>query len=725
MKHIALALLTVAFGTALADEVGMGHSRHGAAFDAGLRLRPWKMEGVGTAPFPISTKNPEVQAWYDQGNALLHSFWFEEAERAFRWCHKLEPENAMAYLGMARCGLTWFTISSPGGEGLKRYRDFLVEAVKRKEGLPERERMYIEAWEASCLGANEPGKVIVEKLSAICIKYPQDMEAKALLGLFNIGLGSPVANDSLLKEVLRANPMHPGAHHARIHNWDGWNSEEAIASCELYGKAAPGVGHSLHMPGHIYSKVGMWHEAAIAMDSATRVELRYMNDRFALPYETWNYQHNRDYLCYIQEQLGRAEDSLRGARDLVNAPQDPDVNPGETWWTQLPLMRALVKFERWDEILDPKTWRTSSSTDFELFRSAAEALALVSKGDKTGAREKLRGVRESMAKMLAEETARDPSRAEQLKAEFEQRQPALIRVAEARLKMLEGDRLGGLSILMGAAEDELKTREKRAYPNDPAMDAWPLTRILGDAFAERGDHRAAIDAYEKGLAQEPNDGWCLAGLAKSWSALGEREKARGFAGQMMAVWSGADKGIRAMDEVAALDLGARPTPKTLRPERTYVPSDLDKLGPSNWRPFPAPRLEGLDPEGRPVRLEEFRGKNVLLVFYLSDQCVHCIEQLAAINGRMAEFEANDTVVLACSGDAPEKNKMNQLASFQIKLVSDTGHDNARRFSSYDDFEDIELHSTILIDKDGRVRWKRTGGDPFTKLDYLLAEIKRW
>jgi len=58
------------------------------------------------------------------------------------------------------------------------------------------------------------------------------------------------------------------------------------------------------MPGHIYTKIGMWHEAAIAMDSATRIELRYMNDRLALPFETWNYPHNRNYLCYIQEQLG-------------------------------------------------------------------------------------------------------------------------------------------------------------------------------------------------------------------------------------------------------------------------------------------------------------------------------------------------------------------------------------------------------------------------------------
>jgi len=71
------------------------------------------------------------------------------------------------------------------------------------------------------------------------------------------------------------------------------------------------------MPGHIYTKIGMWHEAAIAMDSATRIELRYMNDRLALPFETWNYRTIGITLCYIQEQLGMADASLQGARDML------------------------------------------------------------------------------------------------------------------------------------------------------------------------------------------------------------------------------------------------------------------------------------------------------------------------------------------------------------------------------------------------------------------------
>src|ERR1051326_7272984 len=113
-----------------------GHSRHGSAFDSGLRQRPWRMEGIGKTHFPITTRVPEVQEWFDQGNTLLHSFWYEEAERSFRWCLKLDPDCAMAYWGLARCG----------GE-TKRYLDFLDEAIRRKGLVSPRERMYIEAWE--------------------------------------------------------------------------------------------------------------------------------------------------------------------------------------------------------------------------------------------------------------------------------------------------------------------------------------------------------------------------------------------------------------------------------------------------------------------------------------------------------------------------------------------------------------------------------------------------
>jgi hypothetical protein len=79
-----------------------GHSQFGEAYDEGPREKPAKIAGIGSTHFPITTKNPEVQMWFDQGNTLLHSFWYYEAERAFRWASKLEPDNPMPYCGLVR-----------------------------------------------------------------------------------------------------------------------------------------------------------------------------------------------------------------------------------------------------------------------------------------------------------------------------------------------------------------------------------------------------------------------------------------------------------------------------------------------------------------------------------------------------------------------------------------------------------------------------------------------
>ena len=175
----------------------------------------------------------------------------------------------------------------------------------------------------------------------------------------------------------------------------------------------------------------------------------------------------------------------------------------------------------------------------------------------------------------------------------------------------------------------------------------------------------------------------------------------------------------------ALGLNAQPIAHTPAPERPYTLDAQSALGPLNWEPFPAPQLECSDPDGKTVRLEDFRGRNLILVFYLGDQCPHCVEQLVAINGRASDWEAQNAIVLAVSSTSPEQNKASEkLGKLSIRLLSDREHHNARRFTSYDDFEEMELHSTILIDTKGRVHWKRTGGDPFTDMEFLLESLKR-
>ncbi|MBM3766897.1 MAG: hypothetical protein FJW32_16025 [Acidobacteria bacterium] len=142
MRFAILLLTAAAYGQSeKLDKYKQGHSHVGEGLNEGPRQKPWEFEGAGKASFPISHKHAETQKWFNQGIALLHSFWYYESERAFRWCLKLEPDNAMAWWGLHRAA-----------QG-DRSKEFLKEAVKRKASVSERERFYIDAAEAAMLPA--------------------------------------------------------------------------------------------------------------------------------------------------------------------------------------------------------------------------------------------------------------------------------------------------------------------------------------------------------------------------------------------------------------------------------------------------------------------------------------------------------------------------------------------------------------------------------------------
>jgi peroxiredoxin/tetratricopeptide (TPR) repeat protein len=721
-----IVLLLSGFAHLMQADEDPGHSRHGTAFDSGLRQRPWRMEGIGHTHFAITTKVPEVQEWFDQGNTLLHSFWFEEAERSFRWCLKLDPDCAMAYWSLARCGLNWFVGSRLDAPEIKRYLDFLDEAIRRKELVSARERMYIEAWENTFVGraatseVNKPRAVLAKELQKIVLQYPDDVEAKALFALFSIDSRNALGTELVLRQVFEKEPDHPGAHHYRIHTWDHVAPVEGLPSCIRYGPVAPNIGHANHMPGHNYSKMGLWREAARSMDAATRVELRYMNERLALPFETWNYAHNRNYLCYIQEQLGMAQAALQGARDLLAAPRDPELNKDNSYGAfdqgLSALIRTLVRFERWDNLLtrtnlDAIPWRDVPQDNN--LRAFAETVALVGQGDLIKARSRLREFHNQLRQQSEKEKGAEIAWAIPIKA------------AEGLLHAAQGDLLEATRFLTDAAALEQKDRDAGNYVDDPPLMPWPIQRVLGDVYLQRNEYRLASEAYRKSLAQQTNDAFALCGLARAQVALGNRDEAQHCYSQMLYLWSGADAGLRWMTEAQALGLKPEPKGETVAPERPYGPDTLANLGPINWEPYPAPRLSCLDIDGKPITLEDFKGSNVLLIFYLNDECVHCMEQLTAVNTHESDWTTENTVVLAISSAPPAKNKQSaKLGKFSLRLLSDQNHENARRFASYDDFEEMELHSTILIDTKGRVHWKRTGGKPFADVDFLLKSVKQ-
>ena len=157
-------------------------------------------------------------------------------------------------------------------------------------------------------------------------------------------------------------------------------------------------------------------------------------------------------------------------------------------------------------------------------------------------------------------------------------------------------------------------------------------------------------------------------------------------------------------------------------QRSYR-SVLDELGPSPYSAPEAPVLSATNADGDEVTLEHFAGRNVVLIYYLGDQCVHCIEQLQLAEERFGDFQSLDTEIVAISKD-PADEIAEYQADYSLLLLSDPDFSNARRYGSYDDFEEAELHSTLLLDSEGRIHWARVGGDPFTDFDFLLREAAK-
>lgn len=714
--------------------VKWGHSHLGTAYDEGPRSRPWKIEGIGKTHFPISTNHPEVQMWFDQGNTLLHNFWYFEAERAFRWCLKLDPECAMAYWGLSRCAVY----------DDERAREFLAKASELKHQVSEREQEYIELWELKYAIDRDADNLAFQiqqftrKFDRLLIKYPNDVEA---LCLYWVELPKAIdpevtlqeipyrfAMEKVLQDALALDPNHVGALHYRVHNWDSSEGRFVLESCRKLRAVAPKSGHLQHMPGHIFSEIGRWHEAAIAMDTATRIEKEYMHRRMILPEQNWDYGHNLMYLSYIQEQLGMQNAAILSAKQLLLGPVD-NTEGDFVSFQKIPMMRVLVKYERWHDILHAANslliWDGKNSLD-QFFRSYMRSYALLglAKGDEAAeeianAKRILREMRKSQEEAEDTSTEDQKSRLTMTADQIDEVLGWKVMELEGRLEFIRGNAETGIEKMRRAAK-----MQNENWSNDPPIDAVFLHNTLGEMYLMMGRPRLALDAFEITLERVANDGFALSGLVRAYSKLREPEKSRQALTRLLSIWSDADRPnrwLRAAEEIHP-EVSQQYIPQAQ--QRSYKREVLGKLGPSIWKPPAAPEFCALDSKGLERTLSDYAGKNVILIFYLGGQCLHCMEQMSEANKRWEEFQSLDTDIVAVSKDDAETIAGYEESGFKITLLSDPEFENARRFDSYDDFEEIELHSTILIDREGRIHWSKRGGEPFMDFEFLESEVKR-
>ena len=334
--------------------------------------------------FEVSSKTPDVQAFIDQGVGQLHGYWYYEAERSFRQAAALDPDCAIAYWGMAMANVN----------NVDRAKKFMAKATEKVGKASPREKRYIDAWKAYYDKAEskppekkEEGekeeekskeadkgrpaerdnanvtrrKALVKALEGIVYDYPDDLEAKALLvsQLYeNNGKGVPLvsflAMDALIKDVLSVNPEHP-VHHYRIHIWDIEKAKLGLAAAAACGPAAPGIAHMWHMPGHIYSKLKRYDDAAWQQEASARVDHAYMMRDRILPDQIHNYAHNNEWLIRDLTFVGRAYDAIEMAKALIRNPAHPKYNAHDAkksfGYGRERLCDLLTAFELWDDTI--------------------------------------------------------------------------------------------------------------------------------------------------------------------------------------------------------------------------------------------------------------------------------------------------------------------------------------------------------------------------------------
>ena len=504
------------------------------------------MDGMGTVDFAITTISKDAQAFFNQGIAQLYGFWYVEAEQSFLEAANLDPNAAMAQWGIAMAAPGTFLpmyqlvlTPNPGAAGASpnspeaRARAAIVKAHALNDSITPRERLYIEAVAARHNSAvRDPDAAYIAVMRRLVESFPDDLEAKSILALALENGYEPATKSAkagtaeslkLLRQVLAKNPNHVGANHFLIHGLEGSKDlRSALPAANRYAALAPNIPHVLHMPGHVYAQIGRFDEAVQAFLAAAAKEREYMS---ADPhYSKLSYVHNEILLLHALGSQGRYRDAMARITDLMSAKENlADRQTAEFFYRVgwFALMKMLVRFEKWEEILDGKTLPFYNQPSESLWYHWARGLAYASTSNEADARNSLQ-----MMEQLIRSVERGGNTIPQ---QYQIAHSELVAYIEAST----GDVNQGLGELNRCAMSEslLPYTDPTVYPR-------PVLELLGKTALKARDFRSAESAYRRALENEPGGGRALWGLAKALEGLGKKEDAEKMMTEFRGVWRG-------------------------------------------------------------------------------------------------------------------------------------------------------------------------------------------
>lgn len=523
-----------------------------------------QIDGIGRTSFAITTGSPVARRYFAQGLLLAWAFEHGEAERSFREAVRSDPGCAMCEWGVAY--VRGPNINHPYRDGAAEAAKHVRRALALAPRASAREQALIEAlavrYDVAAAGKGAPAAAAAwcsarkdadvdprdvayaQAMSDVARAFPDDpdirvLHAEALLLLapwtwWRAGVPAAGTLQAIeeLEAALALAPDHTGANHYLIHALEqSPTPERALAAAQRLGALAPNAGHLVHMPSHIYMRVGRYADA-----SRANVEAIAADERFAARIRAQGAQplgdvsHHRHFLWAAAAMEGRGAEAAAAARALA-AQVGPDDRPfgraGNAYFAALPLF-ALVRFARWDEILAAPAPAGPTAYPRGVWHYA-RGIALA----------RLGRTREAQAELSALEAAADDDSLAGLSFKGIDPLDSYLRVGIESLRgeiaLARGRHGEAIARLRDAVqrEDALEAEEPRSW-------AAPQRHALGAALLVAGRPREAERVFREDLALHPGNGWALYGLAESLRRQGRGNEAERVREQFRAAWSRAD-----------------------------------------------------------------------------------------------------------------------------------------------------------------------------------------
>jgi tetratricopeptide (TPR) repeat protein len=515
------------------------------------------VNGLGDLHHPVFTHVPEAQKFFDQGLRFIYAFNHDEAARSFQHAAELDPKLAMAFWGVAEAvGPNYNDPADP--DRYKHAHDAVQQAVDLSGDVSPSEQAYIQAMAKRFpADPNSDLKKAAEDyrdaMRQVVSQFPDDLDAATLFAEAGMNLhpwglwrqdGTPEAGTedivATLESVLKRDPNHLGAIHYYIHTVEASNNpERALAGANKLAALAPGAGHIVHMPAHIYIRTGDYDAAVKTNEKAAEVDRAYIKATGAQGiYPMMYYSHNLHFIAMCGAMNGSYAEARKNA-DLLTANVGPHVKempPLEGFMT-IP-MAVEIRFHHWNEILKMPAPDPGMKTA-AVFWHFGRGLALVGTGKLAEA--------EAEYKLVSDaEAATPPDVIFQMP--INNKAKDILKIAEdvlgARLALAKKDSNGAISSLRQAVaiQDTLKYGE-------PPDWFFPVRESLGAALLMTGDASAAERVFREDLDRNPRNPRSLWGLRQALLHQ-KRDYDAGFVQkQFEASWKGVPQALKLDDLV--------------------------------------------------------------------------------------------------------------------------------------------------------------------------------